>query len=200
MNENTTSRRTFMRTVTIAAAAGTVGATSANAQSNDTTADVSAARAASLSTAPAGGVEGALVQTETIDHVCLSARDLDGTAEWYKRVFGFEETHRFRLPDYVGVDAELMYLRLGNVQLEIFGNANAEVARPEPMSFPETIAYTGLQHFCMRVDDMDATVAALQGAGIPIFLGPNTNSILKRTFIHIKDPEGNDVEIVKWEA
>lgn len=140
-----------------------------------------------------------IVQTEAFDHVCLSARDLEGTANWYKRVFGFQETHRFELPDYVGVEAELVYLRLGNTQLEIFGNANAKIGRPEPMSFPETIAYTGFQHFCMRVDDMDATIEALKAAGIPIFLGPNTNAILNRTFIHIKDPEGNDVEIVKWE-
>ena len=190
------NRRTFLRSATVAAASATIATTVANAQSTD----VSAERGASLSTAPAGGIDGALVRTETFDHVCLSARDLDGTSAWYKRVFGFEETHRFVLPDYTEVDAELMYLRLGNMQLEIYGNANAENGRPEPMSFPETVGYTGYQHFCVRVDDMDATVAALEGAGIPIFLGPNTNDILKRTFIHIKDPEGNDVEIVKWEA
>ena len=195
---NPAYRRDVLRMGAFAAAGTAIGAAPAAAQGTDAP-DV-AARAISLSTAPAGGVEGALVQSQTFDHVCLSARDLDLVADWYKRVFGFEETHRFDLPDYVGVPASLAYLRLGNMQLEIFGNENAEVGRPEPMSFPETIAYTGLQHFCVRVDDMDATIAALEGAGIPIFLGPNTNTTLNRTFIHIKDPEGNDVEIVKWEA
>ena len=198
---DTTNRRAFLRTATIAAVAGAASATGARAQSDASgNASTVEQRATSLSTSPAGGVDGALVQSQTFDHVCLSANDLDLVADWYKRVFGFEETHRFELPDYVGVEATLAYLRLGNMQLEIFGNPNAEQGRPEPMSFPETIAYTGLQHFCVRVDDMDATIAALEGAGIPIFLGPNTNDILKRTFIHIKDPEGNDVEIVKWEA
>lgn len=194
MTHRSTSRRTFLTRAALATAASAALPGLAQAQ------DVSAERGASLSAAPAGGVEGALVQTETFDHVCLSARDLDLVADWYKRVFGFTETHRFQLPDYVGVEATLAYLRLGNMQLEIFGNANADQGRPEPMSFPETIAYTGFQHFCMRVDDMDATIGALTGAGIPIFLGPNTNTTLNRTFIHIKDPEGNDVEIVKWEA
>ncbi|MEM9013428.1 MAG: VOC family protein [Pseudomonadota bacterium] len=191
-----THRRSFL----YGAAMATTGAALPTGTARAQDADVAAARAASLSTAPAGGVEGALVQSQTFDHVCLSATDLDRVADWYKRVFGFVETHRFALPDYVGVPATLAYLRLGNLQLEIFGNPDAAEGRPEPMSFPETIAYTGFQHFCVRVDDMDATIEALQSAGIPIFLGPNTNTTLNRTFIHIKDPEGNDVEIVKWEG
>lgn len=181
---------------TMAASAGAAMLAGCGANSRPAAAGM---RGQSLSTMPAGGVEGAIVQTETFDHMCLSARNLDLVADWYKRVFGFVETHRFDLPDYVGVEAELAYLRLGNMQLEIFGNAKAAAGRPEPMSFPETIAYTGFQHFCVRVDDMDATLEALEAAEIPIFLGPNTNTILNRTFIHIKDPEGNDVEIVKWE-
>ena len=147
-----------------------------------------------------GRHQGRARPSQTFDHVRLPANDLDLVVDWYVRVFGFQETHRFELPDYVGVAATLAYLRLGNVQLEIFGNPTAEVGRPEPMSFPETIAFTKLQHFRVRVDDMEATIAALEDAGIPIFLGPDTNTILNRTFIHIKDPEGNDVEIVKWEA
>ena len=159
-----------------------------------------AVRSDGLGTGPAGGVQDAIVQSQTFDHVCLCARDLERVTGWYKRVFGFQETHRFELPGYVGVPAELMYLRLGNMQLEVFGNPEAAIARPEPMSFPETIGYTGFQHFCVRVDDMDATIAALEAAAIPIFLGPNTNDVLGRTFIHIKDPEGNDCEIVEWET
>lgn len=195
MNKNLT-RRDLLTHGALAASGAAFAGSSAAAQSTG----AADARGASLSTAPAGGVDGALVQSETFDHVCLTAHDLDLVADWYKRVFGFEETHRFELPDYVGVAATLVYLRLGNLQLEIFGNPSAEQGRPEPMTFPETIAFTGFQHFCVRVDDMDATIANLEGAGIPIFLGPNTNPILNRTFIHIKDPEGNDVEIVKWET
>lgn len=64
-------------------------------------------RATSLSTAPAGNVQGAIVQTWTYDPVCSCARDLDLVADVDKRLFGSEQTHRFQLPDYTGFDAEL---------------------------------------------------------------------------------------------
>lgn len=111
---HSTNRRSFLRGAAVASTGVAFAATGARPQ----TKDVAVARAASLSTAPAGGVDGAIVQSQTFDHVCLSANDLDLVADWYKRVFGFEETHRFELPDYVGVPATLAYLRLGNLQLE----------------------------------------------------------------------------------
>ena len=149
---------------------------------------------------PTSEVSSAVVSTiGPTEHVALRVRDLEPMVQWYKDVFGFEETHRFSLPDYIGADADLVYLRLRNMQLEIVGGGNPEEGRPEPMTPPETFSHTGYQHFCLEVEDIDVAKASLEEAGIDVYIGPNTNTNLNRSFIHFKDPEGNDIELVEYE-
>lgn len=119
-------------------------------------------------------------------HVALKVHDLDRTLDFYCGKLGFEEM--LRLDDDSG-EVWLVYLRITDDQyLEIFPGAEGETA-------PGWDA-NGMNHMCWTVDDLDATVDAVTGAGIPLTAAISTGRDGNRQ-AWFRDPDGNRIELME---
>ena len=89
-----------------------------------------------------------------IDHIALHAADLDATAAFYERHFGFE-----RYFDQVSSRGfKIAYLKLGDAVLEIVGRSDG--------------AMQGF-HFCIETDDFDGAVDRLRRDGVACIQEPH---------------------------
>jgi methylmalonyl-CoA epimerase len=98
---------------------------------------------------------------ETIDHVGIAVRDLDGAARQYEAAFGMPLVHRETV-EAQGVDAALLDVGPSHVELL------------QPLG-PDTVVGRfiakrgeGLHHVAYRVSDIDAALSALAEAGVEL--------------------------------
>lgn len=120
-----------------------------------------------------------------INHVAIRARDLDRVLAFYTGTLGFPEM--FRLFTDAG-DLMLVYVRVTDRQyLEFFPNGVGDTSPREA---------AGLNHLCLAVADLDATVAALAARGIAPSRGPQLGRDGNRQ-AWIEDPEGNRIELME---
>jgi glyoxylase I family protein len=123
-----------------------------------------------------------------LHHTAMSCSDPIAVERWYTRHFGF---HRARV--YVPGPDQVVMLEAGGVYLELFHSTEA---RPSPKVLGAGPDYSGFRHLAFKVDDLDATLAAL-GADAPTTLGPVDMSglIPGMRVAWVSDPEGNIVEL-----
>ena len=122
-------------------------------------------------------------------HVALSCRDPIATEEFYCTYFGFR---RARVIPVDGA-SQVVFLRNGEVYLELFAAAGASPAPPAHAAGPE---YPGVRHLAFQVDSVDAKLAEL-GADANVTAGPlDFDDVIPgwRT-VWITDPDGTIVEI-----
>lgn len=139
-------------------------------------------------------------------HVSIVARDTDRLADFYKSVFGCEDTvSRWtmsgeRISKGNGVpDSEIYaaWLSLPGVEgpfLEIFQYKTIEERPTPPVNQP------GYGHICFQVDDIHAVVSAVVAAGGARVgevtdLGAPEAPVL---CVYVRDPEGNVVELEQY--
>jgi lactoylglutathione lyase len=102
-----------------------------------------------------------------IRHIALNVRDRDAEAEYYKRIFGLEETYR-------GPNGTV-YLSDGFVGIAL-------ISRPEQP--------WGINHFGFVVDDVEGIEKAAETTAEANVFGAVAES-------WIRDPEGNRVDIAE---
>ena len=113
-----------------------------------------------------------------LNHVSVSARDLETSARFYEELLGME---RLTSPTF---SVPVVWLRLGDVQLHLFEQVGG--AAPQ------------FHHFGIEVDDFEAVYRRAQELGIrdPAW----TSSIYElpsgEVQLYLRDPGGNLVEIV----
>lgn len=88
------------------------------------------------------------------DHVALEVSDLDRSIDFYVRCFGFN----LYSEQLVRGNLRIAYLRLGEVVLELVGEARAKM-----QGF----------HFCLISDDFDGEVARLRGMELELVTAPH---------------------------
>lgn len=121
-------------------------------------------------------------------HVALSCADPRAIERFYTEHFGFRRARVIPL----GAE-QIVFLRAGNVYLELFA---AQGAAPVPPAGNDGPTFPGVRHLAFKVEDVDATLAAL-GDAARVTLGPlSFDEVIPgwRT-VWIADPEGNIVEI-----
>ena len=121
------------------------------------------------------------MELQRIDHVALNVKSLTTSADWYKKVFGFEIVHKWTTTWMVGNRT----IRLG-----LFQRPNAVPVA----DLDNTVAITHLAFLTDRrgFDDAQACLRSLQ---IP-FDPPDDSGIAYSIFV--KDPDGHDVEITTY--
>lgn len=122
-------------------------------------------------------------------HVALSCRDPLATERFYADYFGFRRAR------VIPIDAEsqVVFLRSGDVYLELFAANGVSPAPPAQAAGPE---YPGVRHLAFQVDDVDAKLAEM-GDAAHVTLGPlDFDEVIPgwRT-VWVTDPDGNIVEI-----
>jgi glyoxylase I family protein len=121
-------------------------------------------------------------------HVALNCVDQRVTEEFYRRWFGFERARVVTLDD-----GEIIFLRQGDVYLELFRTA---AGSPFAVS-GDGPAYHGIaRHLAFQTEDL---VAFLEGMGdqVPISLGPLRfdGFIAGWHSVWLTDPDGVVVEV-----
>ena len=127
-----------------------------------------------------------------LSHVSIVVPSLDAAARELSARYGLKI-------GAINVNAEqgvrMAYVELGNANIELM-----EPSRPDsPVSkFLERNPRGGIHHFCLNVDDVDATAAAIKGKGVRV-LGdgkPQLNVHGERiAFVHPQDFLGALVEL-----
>ncbi|UOG77529.1 VOC family protein (plasmid) [Hymenobacter tibetensis] len=123
-------------------------------------------------------------------HIGLWTTDFEGLINWYV------ENLEFRLIRQVDLGhLQLAFLAPAtddNFWLEILCNTSANET-PAPAQ-PAT---TGYLHFCLDVDNVDQTLAALHQRGIPTVRGPFDVPPIGKRCGFITDPMGNLIEFAQ---
>ncbi len=122
-------------------------------------------------------------------HVAINCKDPITVEKFYTKHFGF--TRARVLP--LGGDEQIVFIKLGNVCLEIF---KATEESPIPKADADGPAYSGFRHLAFQVDDVDAKLKEM-GDDARITQGPMDfdDFILGWRTVWVADPEGNIVEI-----
>jgi methylmalonyl-CoA/ethylmalonyl-CoA epimerase len=127
-----------------------------------------------------------------IDHVGVAVSDLDRAIALYEGTFGMPLVHRETVPEQ-GVEAVLLDVGDGHVELL------------SPLG-PETTVGKfvakrgeGLHHVAYRVDDIDATLAALKDAGVELIDAQARIGIRQSrvAFLHPRSTGGVLTELVE---
>ena len=102
--------------------------------------------------------------TYRYDHMHLRSRDVKKTAEYYRQMFDAEIVESVQSDGKPRTDLDLNGLTI------FIAAVPAEATTPPAPAEP----YVGLDHFGLRVDDMDAAVADLKRRGASFTLEPRT--------------------------
>jgi lactoylglutathione lyase len=123
-------------------------------------------------------------------HLGLRTTDYEATIEWYIEKLGFR-----LLKKWTAGELNLAYLAPANDDnfwLEVIQDGNLDLNQDAPQSI-----FTGFQHFCLDVEDVDETLAALREKGVKVIREPfNVPPIGKRCGF-ITDLHGNMIEFAQ---
>ncbi|MEI1248091.1 VOC family protein [Rhizobium aouanii] len=119
-------------------------------------------------------------------HVAIKVKNLEASLDFYRERLGFPEMLRLKNDDG---STWLVYLRITDDHyLEIFPGAENDRA-------PGWNA-NGVNHMCFTIDDLDATAARIQAAGIKLTaeIKPGLDGNRQAW---IEDPDGNRIELME---
>ena len=123
----------------------------------------------------------------SLAHVAVRVSKLEPALEFYAGKLDLQEAFRLTREDGT---VWIVYLRLGNnTFIELFPGANPESRAPGDA--------VGTNHFCIEVDDVNETVAALRRKGVEPISGPSVGKD-NAAQAWYQDPDGNRFEIQQY--
>jgi methylmalonyl-CoA/ethylmalonyl-CoA epimerase len=128
----------------------------------------------------------------TIDHVGVAVQDIDAALALYRDALGMPLVHRETVAEQ-GVDAALLDVGEGHVELLQPLGPDTPVGKYLDRKGP------GLHHVAYRVEDVDATLQALSGAGLRLIDEHPRSGIRgsRVAFVHPASTGGVLTEIVQ---
>lgn len=149
---------------------------------------------------------------ESIDHVNLVVRDLEGMTAFYRDVLGLTVTKQVTISGpWIGavvglndVKADVVYLDAPTgPRIELIYYHKPKGENPPGLDAPNT---HGLRHMAFRVDDIDAATAQLKKHNASIFSDvqqvPDTQvqyaGGVRKRLVYFHDPEGNILELCEY--
>jgi catechol 2,3-dioxygenase-like lactoylglutathione lyase family enzyme len=127
------------------------------------------------------------------DHVGISVtpEDLDATLYWYATKLGFVLDQRFE-----SHGTTFAFIVGGDVRIELLAGASSRRdARTDNVL--TSMDPERLHHFCLAVQDLDATVAHLRDNDVPLIGGPLDVPALGQRIAFITDNLGNIIELAE---
>jgi lactoylglutathione lyase len=121
-----------------------------------------------------------------LGHLAFRITDLEQSLDFYCNKLGFREA--FRLEREGEPSPWIVYLQVApNQFIELFPGAMGEIPSRNG---------AGYNHFCLVVDDLQATLRELEGRGLPISGQPQQGLDLNWQY-WINDPDGNAIELMQ---
>jgi catechol 2,3-dioxygenase-like lactoylglutathione lyase family enzyme len=126
------------------------------------------------------------------DHVGLSVtpEDLDTTIDWYSSKLGFTVDQRF---DSHGTT--FVFIVNGAVKIELLAGASNRQAPTHDVL--TSMDPSRLHHFCVAVEDLDATVAQLRAVDVRLIGGPMEVAEIGQRIAFVTDNLGNIIELAE---
>ncbi|WP_428483853.1 VOC family protein [Rhodopila sp.] len=131
----------------------------------------------------------------TSDNVAMSVTDIDSSADWYGRGFGFTPEHRAVIEP---LQADLLILRRPGLQVELFSRRGTPRA---PDMIPGShLDASGLKAIVIRFDDIGAVTSYSEGeqAILAWKLQPLSLDGLRSTMM--RDPDGRLINVLCYSA
>lgn len=122
----------------------------------------------------------------TFVYTGIRTGDLDRSLEFYTKVLGMKLLHRVQAPETKG---EFAVVKSEGSRHTLEINWYAE---DSPVAGPYRSGEE-LDHLAFHVEDLDATLAYLEGKGHPMVLGPIESKHAK--WAYVQDPDGIYVEV-----
>ncbi len=118
------------------------------------------------------------------DHIHLRTPDAEATAQWFERMFGAEIV-RTNQQGATRID-----IKLGGANIFL-----APVKAGDGVNPPPVTPYQGLDHFGLRVSDIDAVAADLKAKGVEFTMEPTVpRPGIKICFL--RGPQGISIELL----
>lgn len=117
-----------------------------------------------------------------IDHPAVAAQDVETLTQWYCDVLGYKVIAKTDKPVFIIEAPDGTYIEM---------MPKDETPRPE-----RTICTPGWSHLALRVNDMDAAMAALDKHGVA-WTGPEFEAAGGGRIRTFTDPDGNVLQIVQ---
>jgi catechol 2,3-dioxygenase-like lactoylglutathione lyase family enzyme len=129
------------------------------------------------------------------DHVAIRVPDYDETIRFYTKKLGFELEAEWTLGD-AAPGLRLAYVRLGAFMIEVIGGAEPAPA-PATVDIGAHLSRSGYIHLCLRVEDLDGSLAELGARGVEILAEPFAVNPIRQRLALIKDNSGNVIELAQ---
>jgi catechol 2,3-dioxygenase-like lactoylglutathione lyase family enzyme len=125
------------------------------------------------------------------DHVgiCVTPDDLDATLDWYSSKLDFAVDRRF-----VVDGTTFAFIVSGGVKIELVAGASHRHEAPTD-DLLASLDPERLHHFCIAVDDLEATVSQLRDRGVEPIAGPMDVPAIGQRIAFITDNTGNIIEL-----
>jgi catechol 2,3-dioxygenase-like lactoylglutathione lyase family enzyme len=131
-----------------------------------------------------------------LHHVGIVVQNMRESLAWYRDNLGFEHQYDFTLPG-----AKVTMIVRGDARLELYQVEGAAPMMSERKEVETILKFEGVNHLGLTVEDLDATITALEAKGVEIVIPPTAvpNESGDR-FAFIRDYERNLVELFQVAA
>jgi lactoylglutathione lyase len=127
----------------------------------------------------------------TVDHVHLVSADATKAAKWYERVFCAEIIPVPKFPD----GRDRAEVSLGGIRILIRSpRGESQSNQDSPMT------RHGLEHFGIRVDNMDAAIAQLKAKGVKLVEGPKLSQPSGYRIAFVMAPDNVLIELAQYDS
>ena len=129
-------------------------------------------------------------------HVAVRVPDYERAKRWYVEKLDFRVIH-----EWPYADQRLAYVAPPNDDsffVELLGDGQpGPIPKPVYTDLGDSLRLAGFHHFCLNVDDIDATVAELRSRGVTIVTEPFELPVINRRLAFLADPFGNLSELAQ---
>ncbi|HSH96417.1 MAG TPA: VOC family protein [Roseimicrobium sp.] len=124
-----------------------------------------------------------LPEIHALDHVGINVTDLTRSAEWYRRVLGFEIVHKW---------TTTWMVKRGNMRIGLFERKEATPVE----NLDQRVAIT---HFCFLTDAQGFIRTEVALRKLEVEVGPPEDSGIAWS-LFFQDPDGHEIEITTYYA
>ncbi|GHO48936.1 VOC family protein [Ktedonospora formicarum] len=132
---------------------------------------------------------------KSADHIALRVADYDQSVRFYTGTLGFELETEWTLGE-AAPGLRFAYVRLGSFKIEIIGDGQLTPA-PATVDIPDHLSRSGFIHLCLRVENLNDTLAELRRRGVEVFVEPFDVEPISQHLALIKDNSGNVIELAQ---
>ena len=130
------------------------------------------------------GSSATTIPSMSLDHVAIMVPNMEEGVNWYVAKFGAQIVDRWDNPE---AGMEWTHLEIGSFKLELVKRVGLDERVPNAW---------GYHHVAFQVADCDATVAALESAGVTVVMPPSNFERHEIRWAFVADYLGNIFEII----